>query len=208
MLIFRWWRWWWWQWWWKIILQCLFSTSLPSFHTHYFNETAQDLLDAAAKCHFYLSATSDTVDNFLLLVRSASLGFSDSKFSGSSYPSWFLNSITSQVYSFERLLVIFKIKSQLLYRAHKSLFDQATVHLFSLIFYVTLLYHKFQAFWTTSWSPDMPCSPLLPVITLAFCQLNSHSSLHFTSSKAKCGLVVLCISTLRSLYAPINALSV
>lgn len=120
MLIFRWWGWWWWQWWWKIILQCLFSNSLASFHIHYFHETAQDLLDAAAKCHFYLSATSDTVDNFLLLVRSASLGFSDSKFSRSSYPSGLLNSITSQAYPFERLLVTFMIKSQVAFWSFQS----------------------------------------------------------------------------------------
>lgn len=202
MLIFRWWGGWWWQWWWKIILQCLFSNSLASFHIHYFHETAQDLLDAAAKCHFYLSATFDTVDNFLLLVRSASLGFSDSKFSRSSYPSGLLNSITSQAYPFERLLVTFMIKSQVAFwSGHYFIFSVSP-------FTVTLLHHKLQAFWTTSGSPDMPCSPLLPVITLAFCQLNSHSSLHFTSSKAKCGLVVLCVSTFRSLYSPIHALSV
>lgn len=57
-----------------------FLHSLPSLHTHYSNETAQELLDAAAKCHFYLPATSDTVDYFLHQGRSAFLDFCDCVF--------------------------------------------------------------------------------------------------------------------------------
>lgn len=41
------------------------------------SRTAQELTDAAAKGHYCLSATSDTIHFFLLLVKCASLGFAD-----------------------------------------------------------------------------------------------------------------------------------
>lgn len=52
-----------------------------------------------------LSVTCDTVDNFLLPVKSARLGFYGVSSWRSSSPSGLVNSVTSWAYPFEGLLI-------------------------------------------------------------------------------------------------------